>query len=405
MKVLVCTAMMEIGGSQTNAIELAVGVRDLGHDVTVWGPPGELVEVARAAGLDVVQAARERHWPSAANIARLNQLVVDRGIDLVHAYEWGPAVDLAFGPHRRYGIPMLITVLSMSVPDFLPAHVPLVVGTAALARQESARGRSVSLMEPPVDTSRNAPGGGDAPRARFGLGADDLVVSVVGRLVDDLGKLPGVLDAIGVVDELARRRPVRLLVVGDGPGLPLVRRRAQEVNGHHGRDVVQATGALLDPRDAYAAADVVLGMGSSALKGMAFAKPLVVQGEAGFWRLLDEESLPAFLTSGWHGVGGAGPADLLAALTPLLDDPARRRELGDLGRATVVRRCSLTQASAALARLYEAVASSPPSARARLLGLAGAAGRLGRFKFALARQRWSGGPGARVATLPAGGGA
>ena len=84
-----------------------------------------------------------------------------------------------------------------------------------------------------------------------------------------------------------------------------------------GRDVVLVTGALLDPRPAYAAADIVIGMGSSALKGMAFGKPLVVQGEQGFWKLLEPATLPIFLAQGflprWNpgrSARGADPADL-----------------------------------------------------------------------------------------------
>ena len=49
-----------------------------------------------------------------------------------------------------------------------------------------------------------------------------------------------------------------------------------------GRQVVLLTGEIADPRPAYAAADVVVGQGGSALRGMAFGKPLVVVGEGRF---------------------------------------------------------------------------------------------------------------------------
>ena len=53
-----------------------------------------------------------------------------------------------------------------------------------------------------------------------------------------------------------------------------------------GRQVVLLTGEIADPRSAYAAADVVVGQGGSALRGMAFGKPLIVVGEEGFSELL-----------------------------------------------------------------------------------------------------------------------
>ena len=41
-------------------------------------------------------------------------------IDIVHGYEDGPALELALGPHRKFGTPLVITFLSMSVPSQFP---------------------------------------------------------------------------------------------------------------------------------------------------------------------------------------------------------------------------------------------------------------------------------------------
>lgn len=384
MRVLVCPAMMEIGGSQLNAIELAAAVRDLGHDVVVYGPPGVLVERVLASGLEHVVAPRENAWPTRAGTAALRRLVRDRAIDVIHAYEWGPAVDAALGPHLVAGVPLVVTVLSMSVPDVVPREVPLVVGTADLVAGATGRRGPTLLMEPPIDTRSNAPGAEAQARAALGLQPDDVVLTVVGRLVDDLGKLPGVLDAIAVADQLADRG-VRLVVAGGGPGLTAVRQAAEVVNDRRGHRVVVVTGPLLDPRDAYAAADVVLGMGSSALKGMAFGKPLVVQGAEGFWRRMDPTTVDEFLAQGWWGVGGRGRSDLLDALLPLLEDQGLRERLGAVGRALVQERFSLERASRWLVDLYERAVDERPSASRRVADVVATAGRVARLKLALAR--------------------
>ncbi|BCW48489.1 glycosyltransferase [Arthrobacter sp. StoSoilB13] len=94
------------------------------------------------------------------------------------------------------------------------------------------------------------------------------------------------MSAMDAVAELARLRDVRLVIVGDGPGMSDAMAKASVINDGLGRRVVLLTGELEDPRPAYAAADVVLGMGGSALRGLSFGKPLVVQGERGFWELL-----------------------------------------------------------------------------------------------------------------------
>ena len=49
MKIVVFALHMVVGGSQTNAIELAAALRDLhGHDVVLFAAPGPMVELAKA---------------------------------------------------------------------------------------------------------------------------------------------------------------------------------------------------------------------------------------------------------------------------------------------------------------------------------------------------------------------
>src|SRR4029077_20107783 len=99
-------------------------------------------------------------------------------------------------------------------------------------------------------------------------------------------KREGILEAVRASARLGIDIPLRMVIVGDGPARKDIELAARTTNVLVGREVVALTGSMADPRPAYAAADVVFGMGSSALRGMAFAKPLVVQGEQGFWELL-----------------------------------------------------------------------------------------------------------------------
>ena len=181
--------------------------------------------------------------------------------------------------------------------------------------------------------------------------------------------------------------PVRLLIVGYGEGLDVVQARAHQVNRRRGRELVTVAGAMLDPRPAYDAADVVLGMGSSALKGMAFAKPLVVQGAAGYWRVLDEESRAGFLRDGWYGYGGAGQEELVRALRPLLADSGRREELGAFGRDLVVDRFSLTHSTEKLTSIYARTAAKHATWTTKVNSLSALCRELAKFKVSLARQR------------------
>ncbi|MEV0400024.1 glycosyltransferase [Actinoallomurus sp. NPDC050550] len=377
MKILVYPHAMEIGGSQLNAIELAAAVRDLGHEVAVIAEPGPLVERVSSLGLEHLPLDAGRRRPSPATVRLLRRLIAERGYDVVHGYEWPPGIEAFYAAGRRAAA--VCTVMSMSVAPFIPASLPLVVGTHEL-RERTARGRPgpVHLIEPPIDVDANAPGHPvDGFRARFALDEDHFDVVVVGRLVQEL-KLEGVLTAVDVVGELGRELPVRLVIVGDGPARPAVEARAERINTALGRRAVVLTGRLDDPRPAYAAASVALAMGGSALRALAFARPLIVQGERGFFELLTPESCGRFLKQGWYGLGdGNGPVRLATILRELVAHPERGAELGAYGRDLVVLRFGLRRAARVQEQIYrEALAWHSPARE-----LASTAGRVMSYKL------------------------
>jgi glycosyltransferase involved in cell wall biosynthesis len=368
VKIVVYPHVLEIGGSQLNAIELAAAVRDLGHEVVVFGQPGPLMERIEELDLEFVPAPRPRGRPSPRVMRALGRLVEERGADLVHGYEWTTALEAYWGPRARRGVPAVATVMSMAVAPFLPRDMPLVVGTEQIADHERRAGRSnVAVIEPPVDLDHNVAGAGDvaAFHRRHGLDPGAQTVVCVTRLAAEL-KLEGVLAAIDTVADLTAGNPVQLVLVGDGPTRGTVEAAAERANARAGRRAVILTGSLHDPRAAYAAADVCLGMGGSALRAMAFGRPLVVQGEAGFWELLTPETVERFLWTGWYGAGdGAehGRARLEGLLAPLLADADRRVELGRFARGLVEERFSLRRAAVRQLELYEAALAGAPLQR------------------------------------------
>ena len=389
MKILVYPHAMEVGGSQLNAIELAGAVRDLGHGVTVISEDGPLVERVRAMDLPHLVIPRDRRRPSASIARRLRALVRSEGFDVVHGHEWPPGLEAAAAVAGTRAA-AVCTVMSMAVAPFIPRSMPLVVGTAALREHSAASRRGqVHLIEPPVDVAANAPGHPtDEFRARFDLDDRFVTLATVCRLVPEL-KLEGVLTAIDVVGALAGELPLRLVVVGDGSARATVEEHAAKANALAGRRAVVLTGELFDPRPAYAAADIVLGMGGSALRALAFGQPLVVQGEKGFWELLTPQSVDLFLQQGWYGVGdGTGGFERLSAiLRGLVADPAKRDSLGAYGRDLAVGRFSLQRAATVQESIYRAAHEQRAStARAAADGLRSALG-LGVYKVRRKLQR------------------
>jgi glycosyltransferase involved in cell wall biosynthesis len=334
-------------------------------------------------GLEFVEAPAPGKGapPTLRNISALSRIAQQRGIDLIHAWEWAPTVEAAYGPYLRHGVPVLSTVYDLNVPRFLPGRYPLVVCFPDVAEAQRWR-PTVRVIESPVDTAVNAPGDTAEARKRFGVEEGEFAIVIVSRLARLL-KREGILAAIEAMELIPPEHRMRLYVVGDGPCRAEVEAATERVNARAGERLVTLTGQLLDPRDAYAAADVVVGMGSSALKGMAFAKPVVVQGEKGYWELLTPQSLPTFLYQNFYGLGDGtdGRPTLVSFLTGLAADPARRAELGAFGRQVVEERFSLDGAARRIEELYHvAVAQGRDGTGTRLRALTSPTGHLALYK-------------------------
>jgi glycosyltransferase involved in cell wall biosynthesis len=213
---------------------------------------------------------------------------------------------------------------------------------------------------------------------------------LVSRLAVAL-KLEGIERAIAAAALLADTG-VRLVIVGDGPARDRVERAARAVNAASGEPTVTLTGELADPRPAYAAADVVLGMGGSALRAMAFAKPVVVLGEIGFAELLTPESAAVFLWQGFYGLGDGNtqPQPLVRILRSLLADPGRRAELGAFARELVESRFSLVSAGERQERFYQDWLAERPRRATLMIEAARTGGLLLSHKVRRRLDRWRG---------------
>lgn len=380
MRILVYPHHMGIGGSQLNAIEIAARVRDLGHEVCIFGRRGPLIDTVERLGLEFLPAPSPRRRPSPAVVSELSRVVRDRRIDVLHAYEWPPALECQLAALRHPRTVAIATVMSMAVAPFLPRSMSLLVGTEQIAASERSGGRTmVSVLEPPVDLVENNPGQrtgvGDFLR-RWQIPEAGIRIVTVTRLAHEM-KLEGLLAAMDAMVDLPEVPQATMVIVGDGAARAEVEQRAAEVNRQLGRAAVVLTGEMSDPRPAYACADIFFGMGGSALRALAFGKPLVVQGEKGFWLRLTPETLEQFLWTGWYGVGPGvdrGKDSFLSETASLMRDADARTAAADLGLRIIKERFSLEAAAQRQVTFYESaladgrgIAGVPDLSRSALL--------------------------------------
>lgn len=372
MKIMVMPIDLEIGGSEINALDLAAAVQGRGHEVVVIGRSGPLTGVAERAGLRVVPVPiARRARPNPLSSRAIRRAIRAEKPDLVHVYEALSCTEAFFGVgfRRARRVPLVATLYGMNVDEFMPRSVPMIAGTRDL-ELELAGNRdpdAVFLLDPPVNTDENRPSldAGRQQRQSWGVADDEELVVIVCRL-DVWMKIDSLMDCIDAVDLLARERWIRLAVVGEGPARQALEHRASRVNERHGRPVVDVVGPMLDPVPAYQAADVVVGMGTSLLRGMAAGKPAILAGELGYVQLIEPSTIEPFLHQGFWGIGNGARAS--HALAGLLDDvlgrsAGERQMLGDFGRAFVVERFGLRTSTDKLLDMYERVLAWSPSKR------------------------------------------
>jgi L-malate glycosyltransferase len=364
MKILLFAYDLVVAGVTVNAIELAAALRDQhGHDVVLYAATGPMHSLAEQHGLRHIEAppAYLTMHPSPKRLRALRAVVRQERPDVIYAWDWAQCVDTLFVEHLLMKVPMVVTDMCNTLQRLLPRSIPTTFGTPELCDRALAKGhRQACPLLPPVDVQQNAPGAVDPEpfRQRYGLGRNHLNIVTVSRL-DSHMKGESLLRTIDAMRTLGRDAPVRFVIVGDGDARSDLERLAQRTNTELGRQAIVFTGALLDPRAAYAAADIVVGMGSSVLRGMAFGKPVVIVGEGGFSAPLTPQTAASFLYNGLYGIGNRDPSNdgLVADLRTVIE---QRAELGHFSLNFVREHFSLDTVSAQLsAFLMQAVANQP----------------------------------------------
>ena len=353
MKLLIFTYPFRVCGTTVNAIELAAALRDLhGHDVVMFAGPGPLSGMAERKQLRLITAPEASRQPSFARIRALRHAVRQEKPDLIYAWDWPQAVDAYYGVHLSMKVPIAVTSMSMDVERMLPKVIPTTFGTPELVDRARTKGHvRAELLLPPVDIEQNSPEAADgaAFRQKWGFEHDDIVIATVSRL-DDHMKGESLFRTAETVLSLARKKRLRFVVVGDGDARPKLEKRAAEINAELGYSAIVLTGVMADPRPAYATADIAICMGGSALRAMAFAKPVIVVGEGGFARMLTPETADFFHRTGIYGLGNGDVRndEMMEAISSLSERPELREAMGRFAREFVVKHFGLQTVSTAL---------------------------------------------------------
>lgn len=326
---------------------------DPGHAVA-GSEPARWIDELRASGVRVLELRRRGRSDLAAWGPLLRAL---RETDVLHAHMFGSNVWASvLGPLA--GVPVVIghehafAHTGGRFQAVIDRHLVARGSAVVIAPSRQVRARMLADGVPadrvgvlPNGVASRPPTPGRDLRIELGIAADAPVVGSVGSLrpVKRLDVL------VAAASRLRTTHPgVRVLIAGDGPERPRLER---EIAARDLRGTVLLLGARSDVPDVLAACDVAVTCSDAeasplaVMEYMAAGLPTVATAVGG---------IPDVLDDGVHGtvVPRRDPPALAAAIAALLDDPARRAELGGAARDRRRREFDLAVMVGRVERLY-----------------------------------------------------
>lgn len=360
--VLVQLNSLDLGGTQLNAVDFARAVEGHGYRSVLYGPLDtmpttgpSLFDVTREKGVQL-----EGYWPSPSVIpgraVALNKRAHAIGADIVHVYgAYGDPRSAYWGPCLAGRRPLVHTIYEMWVDPYGFQNSSLIVGTGYLRDELAERPGPTTLISPPVDTAADSPNLALRDEFRSALGhlGHRRLITIVSRLDLHMKSFP-IETAIRSMRHLEDLNAT-LIVVGTGSEAARLQALGESVNRASAEPLVHFVGPMADPRAAYAAADVMLGMGGSAARSLAFGQPLIVQGERGTAELFTPLSAASlFRRSFWSQEVQDNPDYALAQIVrSLLMDDVLRVDMGEFGRSFALESFSLDAMATRLADVYQ----------------------------------------------------
>jgi len=327
LSVFLLVRSLEAGGAERQLVELARGLQQRGHKVTVatFYKRGPLVADLERAGVPIVDLRKAGRWDAFAFLARARQAVRRSQPDIIYTFLGG--ANLA-GAAIRTATPeaRLVWSIRSSDVDFsqydwlhlathrlerLLSSIPALIIANSRAGRDNAitngfPGGRIAVVPNGIDASRFKPDEAmrQKQRAEWRIGDGELVVGVLARLDPMKGHALLLKAAARVADV---RRDVRFVCVGAGSEQPRLRALAADLRIG---EIIHFVGdtddpvAALNAFDVYCSPSVSEGFPNAIAEAMACGLPCLVTDVGDSARIVGDTGLvvarndPAALTTG-----------------------------------------------------------------------------------------------------------
>jgi len=366
-KILMTLMGMEIGGAETHVLELSKTLQRMGLDVHVVSNGGVYVRELEDCGIKHyrVPLHNKQFVNVFSSYKAIRKIIVENDIRLVHAHARIPAFicgllqkrlkfQLVTTVHGQFSVAFPFNILSnwgdrvlavsQDLKDYLLAHYRV-------------REENINLTVNGINTARFSPDTDPAGLAdELGLAADTYKILCVSRLdtLDSISLPAHVL--IEAAEDIAKDRPIEIIIVGDGDDFEAVKLSADRVNNRAGKKLIHITGQRTDINRFLAIADIFVNCARASLEAMSAARPVILAGGAGYIGILNEDSKDEAIKTNFtcRGYEPITAAKLAADVKMLLAMPSQERAaLGAMGRELVKDLYSLERMAQDSIAVYE----------------------------------------------------
>ena len=235
MKILFLTRSLNFGGAERQLVLLARGLHQRGHDVAValFYSGGQLEADLREASVRILPLNKRGRWDGLGFLTRLVRTVLHERPDLLHTYidnlmtvfvqPFLPSMKIVWGIRGSNKDFSQYDWLTRTIPALecrLAWSADLIIANSQAGRRghvaDGYPADNTVVIPNGIDTARFSPNpeARERVRAQWGVGRDDSLIGLVGRL-DPIKDHETFLQAAVLL--LQERKQMRFVCVGDGP--------------------------------------------------------------------------------------------------------------------------------------------------------------------------------------------
>lgn len=296
VKILQIVSAAGVNGVAKHVVDVGLGLRDIGHEVTYLCIPNSWLEqTTKSLGFPTIASDMHR-WPH-DELRRVSQEIRERDIDVVHTHM---SKAHFFGVLLRWyaGVPSVATAHSCHLQLHWMFNDCVIAVSEATRRFHqrvnwvaSRRVKTIHnfIKVPPVVADPAAVR--SAVRLEFGLKDDDYVIGLVGRIAPQKGQTV-MVQAMPAI--LAKNANAKLLLIGALETPEYVAEIHQFIATHHLEHAVQFLGMRNDVLQILRGMDVLAqpslweAFPISMLEGMAVGVPIVATDVGGVPECLED---------------------------------------------------------------------------------------------------------------------